>query len=70
MVIKMRQYEYDAVLYAKQYKNWDYQIIAKSAYLAGLSAITKKGLYEEIEVDFPEGTHQLIDDVRPPSETI
>lgn len=72
MKIKMKRYEHLAVLHAKQYKNWDYQIIAKSAYLAGVKECDDQADYynELIEVEFKDGEHQLIDDIKIKSEIV
>lgn len=93
MIIKMRNYEKQAVDNAKQYKEWDNQIIAKDSYLngyrnalldvsenyynniVGFDPVTTYDIIsdsfnildigsEDVEVEFKDGQHQLVDDIR------
>jgi hypothetical protein len=60
----MKQFEKEAVEYAKQFtKDWDYAIVAMDAYMAGYRA-AKKDLDPEsgnkqVDMALEDGTHQL-----------
>ena len=64
MIVKMKMYEKLAMDFAKQYKNWELQCLAKDVYLAAYRQGIKDGdinLTKEVEVEFKDGEHQLID---------
>lgn len=62
----MTRIEKAAIDYASRYKQWDQFIIAKDAFISGNNVrvlYTSEHLSELVEVEFPDGSHQLTMDL-------
>lgn len=71
MLVKMKRFEKLANDYAKQFKSWEHQIIARDAYLVAYAQGLRDEdnlffveIHEEVEVEFLNGEYQLTDDTR------
>lgn len=78
MIVKMKEYEKQAIDYSHQFKSWELQCVAKDTYLAAYRrALQDALLYGDgqvnynhlvgqapVEVEFKNGDHQLTDDIK------
>jgi len=67
MKVIMKAFEKLAIDYSSRFKPWDFQCIAKDAYLSGYRRTLSDAynvVQEGVEVEFKDGTHQLTDDIK------